>query len=840
MKHRLSFFRNAFETAPVCVALTWDRLCDQLLPHEAWPAGDVPCPRCDGAGCHVCKKTGHVPAKLTCPAWSPAMYPEHARRGKKNAECASIWGGDFDALTAEQLERLIDIVLGRGWALMVYTTYSDWSKRHIDAEGNPSEARLYRVRFLIPLSREVTPDEWPHVWQVINDTLDGLSDPKCKDISRLYFGACTPDLDEAFAHTFEGVPVDADALLDGYTPPPPSPEPTRPTDTAKETVSRARLERYARALSRKRNERDNEAGVLLRKVCNGESFAEDGSRDVTIYRLSLVLAKRFTECDPNSIARHFGPSLALMAREADECPTVDDVAYKIERAQREIIAERIQEQATDLARLQARIRDAFGTDRVDPYRPDEVPANPRWIVQKGTSFYTWVAGEYHGPYSKDEAQNAIIRDLSPATSVGVELFTTSPTGIVVPKSVSKLVRDYGFVADDVAVDLSAQVSYFDEPERTIVEAPCPLRPIEPKHYPEIEAWLAALAGPARLPFLLAWIANLTRLERPCTALFLTGPKSTGKSLGPNGWSRLWTTIGMPTPLEDVLGTNFNDAQLRCPLTFADERLPTDYKGRVLNAELRHYIQARRRPLKRKFLSNADLIGSTRLVISANNEEILATSETMSNNDIDASIERFLWVPCQHAAATVLRSVDHDRWVEDDMIAAHALWLRDNFKWKPNGRFLVHNDDRELHSRLVSGSGMRSSVLQFCVGYLLNPSRLDADARGQYLIRVNMGRLCVNTQALVACWDTYVSNERCPSTGKLAGSIAALATDERVRLTLPNGKRPNYRVIRPEHLKAWAVRTGYASEEQIVEALEVDTEERSKHLGTPQLVKGNTA
>jgi len=824
MQHRLSFFRNAFDRTPAAVGLTWDRLVEVLSTHEFVDPDDVECPSCSGSGCRTCKDAGTVPRKLACEAFSPAYYPEHAGRGNANVEALSLFVADLDDLTEADLEAFVEAAIDRGWACHVFSTYSAGIKPGI------------RARALLPLSREVSPEEWGHVWHALNDALGGFSDPKCKDPARIYFGAYAPVgfEHEAFAETFPGSPVDVGELLDGWEPPPP-PEPTadRTENPQLERVSRDRLERFARALTRKRDERKAEVGALLLQVVRGEPFAESGARDNTIFRMAQELGARFPECDPVSIARHFATSLSIMSAEAPECPTVDDVAYKVERAQHAILAERAQAQADEMASQRQRIRDAFRSDRETPYRPDEIPKRPRWLLQKGNAYYTWVAGTYEGPYTKEEAQNAIIRDLSPAVSAGVELFTVGPTGVVVPKSLGKLVRDYGLVVNDVTVDLSASEARLDEETRTIIEAPTPLREIEPNHDPEIAAWLEALAGEERAPLLLAWIANVTNLAKPCTALFMTGAKHTGKSLLPEGLSRLWTTLGMPTPLEDVLGTNFNDAQLRCPLTFADERLPTDHRGRVLNAELRHFIQARRRPLRRKFLPNADMIGATRLVISANNEEVLATSENLSNHDIEAIVDRYLWIPAQPEAAAVLKRSNTDGWVDGDRIAAHALWLRDNYQWKANGRFIVHSDDTELHSRLVSGSGIRSSVLQFCVGYLLDPKRLDVDARARLLIRVNEGRLCVNTQALVACWDTYVKNEKCPSTGRIAGAVSALAEPGRVRLALPNGKRPNYRMIRLEHLHAWAARTGYATEEQIDEALKVDTEERASHL---QLVK----
>jgi hypothetical protein len=803
VKLAISVFRGARDNAPKAASFAWPEFVDALLPHE-FKAPD---------------------SKLACDAFSPASYPPDVTRGNANVEALSMFVADLDGVPDGVLEVFGQAVERHGWACLMHSTWSNARKPNC-------------VRAILPFSRPVEPDEWPEVYEAINAALGGYSDPACKDPSRLYFGAFAPDepadRDAVWSHVFEGAFVDPDALL-GNPPRSPAKAPDAPDapdiPSGGETVSRAQLDRFAKALGRKRDDKAQEHGALLRKVVDGEPFAEPGARDNTIFALSLTLADRWPEAVPESLAQHFGASLGLMAKQADECPTVEQVAYKIDRAQ-QAIAEAIRK-AEDAHRqaLAQRIRDAFGTDRETPYTDEEIESfgpRPRWLVQKGKNYYCRVADAYRGPYTSDEALNAAIRDLSPAATAGVDLFTITATGIRKPKNLERLVRDYGFIAADVSVSLSAQKAYFDERSRTIVEAPCPLRDIKPKYHAEIDAWLEALAQ-EKAHLLKAWIACVTRLDVPCTALFLTGHKHTGKTLLPEGLSRLWTALGFPTPLEDVLGTNFNDAQLRCPLVFADERLPTDHRGRVLNAELRHYIQARRRPLRRKFLSNADMLGAVRLVISANNEEILATTENLSNHDIGAIVDRYLHIVCDAAAYSYLQKVDASDWVTGNKIAEHALWLRDNFVWQPNGRFLVHGDDAELHSRLISSSGIRSAVLQFCVGYLLDPGPLDNNARGQHWIRVYQGRLCVNTQALVKCWSTYVTNEACPTTGRMSSAIAALATQERVRLSVPGKGRPNYRVIDRDHLIAWAESNGYGTREQVETALAVDTEENAKHL-----------
>jgi len=802
-KLKISIFRGARDNEPKPVAFAWPEFVSAMLPHEPKPEGD----------------------KLKCDAFSPASYPAGATRGNDNVQALSLFVADLDGVTDDAIGTFGNAVERNGWACLMHSTWSNARKPNC-------------MRAILPLSRDVEPDEWPEVYEAINAALGGYSDPACKDPARLYFGAFMPDTPDdiaaAWSHVFDGEPVDVDDLLGN---PPKTPDtapetpPATPTAGGGENVSREALARFSKALGRKRDDKAQEQGALLKKVVDGEPFAEPGARDNTIFRLSLTLADRWPEADAQSLANHFAPSLELMSRQADECPTVEQVAYKIDRAQTAIHEAREQAERAHREAMSQRIRDAFGTDRDTPYTDEEIDAFgplPRWIIQKGKNYYCRVGEAYRGPYTSDEAQNAMLRDLSPATTAGIELFTISAQGVRSPKRLDRLVRDYGFIASDVAVGLSAQRAYFDERSRTIVEAPCPLRDIKPRYHPEIDRWLELLAGD-KAHLLKAWLANVTNLKAPCTALFLTGHKHTGKTLLPEGASRLWTPLGFPTPLEDVLGTNFNDAQLRCPLVFADERLPTDHRGRVLNAELRHYIQARRRPLRRKFLSNADMLGAVRLVISANNEEILATTENLSNHDIGAIVDRYLHIVCRVEAFQYLQTVDSSKWVEGDMIAEHVLWLRDNFKWEPNGRFLVHGDDAELHSRLISSSGIRSAVLQFCVGYLLDPGPLDSNARGQYWIRVHEGRLAVNTQALVRCWSTYVTNEACPTTGRMSSAIAALATEERLRLNVPGKGRPNYRVIAPEHLIAWAEMNQYGSREQVEAALAVDTEDRSRHL-----------
>lgn len=185
--HRFSLFDGARDPWPRGVELPWSRICDELLPHAF--------------------KGEHE--KLDCLAFSPAAYPENTRRGKRYVLGASLWCGDHDGITAEELERLVDCALARSWALLVYSTWS-----HARKPG-------YSIRSVVPLSRVVTPEEWPEFWTIMNTVLGGSADPACKDMSRIYFAPFAPSGDEeaAFSHVWRGIPADVEELLSQTTTP---------------------------------------------------------------------------------------------------------------------------------------------------------------------------------------------------------------------------------------------------------------------------------------------------------------------------------------------------------------------------------------------------------------------------------------------------------------------------------------------------------------------------------------------------------------------------------------------------------------------------------------------
>jgi hypothetical protein len=215
------------------------------------------------------------------------------------------------------------------------------------------------------------------------------------------------------------------------------------------------------------------------------------------------------------------------------------------------------------------------------------------------------------------------------------------------------------------------------------------------------------------------------------------------------------------------------------------------------------------------------VGAIRLIMASNNKNMIETTEALTNQDIEAINERILYVNASPHARDVLDGFGEavSEIVTKDLLASHALYLKENAMRKPSGRFLIKAGDQSLARSLTTHSGIRSIVCQWLVSYLQRPDRYDA--KGDYLIHVRAGELWVNAQALSESWDLYITNARAPTTHRLSQAIAGLAKEGRQQGRFA-GKVVNYRVIDPENLLTWADENGISSREDILTALAKDT------------------
>jgi len=821
MPLNVTFFETIGNVKPdLRYGVTWDELLILLGDHRPWP----------GPTLAAAKKAGPM---YSAAEWQPGHGPSK-EEGDRFLVAVHFGCFDLDDATEDQVAEIVATLPCRYALLSTFShgTFGEGKKAKFrEEDGKKIPVRLSKFRILLEYSRPVLKSEHPHLWARINETLlRGLADSSCRDPGHRYFFPSHPEAPEVPPVKIlgEGPPLDVQRLLgdfvarirvdDGAS------DDGMPTATGAGTpISRDQLRKISDTLSSSKTKSD--IGRAMRLVLKGEEYAEKGQRHGMTFRLVCEVRDRYPLVDGPALAAHFAPSLALMQ------PT---------HITAEVICEMLRgKQAAALEAQHHRIVEAFAATtpgRSSVYNEEELAAfsekldvprdrlKHRWVVQHGASYYLYCDGRYDH-YTVLDVVSAAQRDLAPAISAGVDLMVATQRSVRT-KTASELVNDYGVTATNVVVDFRAQYAKYEDETKTMVEAPCPVR-VSPKYDPQIAKWLELLGGP-KATRLTQWLAATTMLDQPCAALYMEGAPNAGKTLLALGVSRIWTT-DRPATLEEALG-DFNEQIMKCPLIFGDETAPHDHRGKLRTPELREIIQARQRPLKRKFKPNATIKGCIRIILAANNENLLETTEHLTAHDISAIVERFFYLPCQEIAAAYLRDVGPAAirpWLDEDRIAQHCVWLSENIEVPKTSRFLVSGEASDLTRSLASGTGLRAYVCQWLVKYLLSPRPFQSCTQ-RHLVRVRGGRLYVNVQALAENWNLYVPGNP-PSPANLAKALAGLSQPAWQRDLTDPSKIVRFRLVDQSLLLEWATRTDYADENGLDECVAALDEEKSSRV-----------
>lgn len=787
---KISLFRDVFDKTPVVEDTTWSALVAELcLP----PVTGTP--------------------KKQVPLYSPAEYLQDTPRADGNVIALHFVVLDFDHLSPAK-DAAVRASL-YGYEHVLVTSYS-----HDETEA------AYRV--VLPLTRPVPAEDWPAVWTGVTSRIGaGHADLACRNLSRFYHWPSCPPERAHLARSLHriGRPIDPDDITIAASRPP-----TPPTGSM--SITRAHVKTLVAQLKRRKQWR---LGHSLAFVVNGEPFADPGGRDLLAYQLCGEIAEVFPDASPESVAKLFLPSLQAMAADHPHDPPKGDIADKFAR-QVEIkndaaaIAQAaLAKAAKDEATAQAlRIRATIGRDT--PYTPTELAQfatserctpeefQHRWIIHKGASLWVFVAGTYRGPYQTAGVGPTLHALLSPAVSVGVELEKVGAQGVTYSRPAPDLLQYYGTPADHIEADLTQSRATYDAPRRTLIEAPAPLASLTPRYDPLIEEWLSLLGGP-KADLLEQWLSYVTDLAVPCAALYLEGYPGTGKSLLAQGVARLWGRS--PTSLDQAMGA-FNADLSSNPLCFADEKAPTDYRGHSKTEELREFIQATSRPLRRKFQANATLKGAARVIFASNNGNLLAGEADLTQADIQAISDRMLHIQCTPGAASYLTHTDTSQWVDNDLIARHVLFLvqhRPATAHPP--RFLVQDPDGIVAQGLAVHTNIGSAVCNWILEWLNDPVRLRSGKPSldcAHHVHVHNGHIMVNVKTLLQYWGLYDTGYPRVSVRKLARALEAICEKGAVRPGTVLPGRPRFRVVKTEDIVRWAEDVRFDTREHITERI----------------------
>lgn len=770
--------------------------------------------------------------KESVPLFSPAFFPTGFPKTDAHVQGVSFGVIDLDHLNAEKESAVLEILGGLPFPWYLYTTHS---------HGLGGEAAL---RILVEFLQPVAGSQWEPFWSRFKAIFERPSiglfvDPKCRNAARFYFVPSCPQSRSHLAR-FERSnlppgtpPFDPSSLLYNVSGSIVVPGTLIPrgdslggariieaTGGGTRHVSRAALETLQARLSRKKLR----AGKTLKAVLDGVAWGEKGERDTLLFQLAGAIAAEFPDGNVNDIADHFTLSLGALN---DSEYSIELVRDKLHRAQVRVAEEKEAKELTERLDRATRIKSAFiefGQDRDTPYTETEIAGFAtlagvsitdfarRWILQSGSAFYVYCNARYIGPFGREDISSAARKYLAPAP---IELDETSPGGKKkTPIRFETLLANHGTHVRRIVVDLNSDVTVLDTGESTLIEATCPVRGLESRFDPLIDEWLRIMAG-ERYNLIREWLSWLTTLDQPCAALYLQGASGTGKSLFAKGVARIWTTEN-PTTMAQALHPTHNESLCRCPLVFADEKMPDTARGVKDTGRLREFIQEESRPLMRKYLPDASMRGATRTVIAANNLNLLHTGEHLTADDIQAIADRIIHVPIAPEAGEWLaaRREQIAEWVSGDRIAMHALWHVAHYPKAANPpRFLVQAPRGALHLEIGTGTSLGGAVAHWLVSWILEPSKLWngrslVGSAGRITYNVETREVYVSANCLTDNWETYRTNYPIEKANIRAVGLALGAISTRRGSYLFSGGRSNIHVVPLEHLLAWGEESGF--------------------------------
>lgn len=700
------------------------------------------------------------------PLFSPCEFDG---RGKTKDCAVQVWFGvlDFDSVSLSDFQA----ALSRADALdaFAYSTHSHGPEQ-------------LKARLVVRWSRPVPAGEYRSAWLALAQAFPG-ADAQCKDANRFYYTpSCPPNGAPAFWRSSGG------ALWDPATlPAAEAPGAAPALDLLPPAALRRTLKKWARSPSAELRA----VSGLLELGLDGKPMAAEGARDATLFRLACALAPEYPTTDPRALAAELSGSLSQWG--AGDRPWGDLLAEKIARKQAEVLGARTAGADGLSSRQSENVQLSLG--RAHPYTPEELaelsaahpwPLRRRWLAAWGNSVYALVDGSYRGPWQGLSCGPALAQALAPATSAGVSVYGFDPKGEVKLRSPAELVEQFGVALDRVEADMTASRAYLAAPPgRVLVEAPCPLRDLEPVWDPEVAHWLALLCGDqpgregSKQKALLDWLAVVTELSAPAPALYLWGTSGAGKNLLAYGLAKLWSSS--PCPLSAAM-SDFNDEILRCPLVFGDERIP-DRNGVPRTEELRELVTQCEFTVNRKHAQRFVARGSVRVVLSANAPNLTSRNAELSADDVKALGDRLISVRCTPAARAFLESLSTETWARGgDRIAQHALWLREAARAgtrpvAPGTRLAVAADAAELVATIRVSSGVRWQVLYWVCSYLRAPEIHLRGCGGKPAIQVTGGVVSIAPSRLPECWGHYLGQERPPTVEKVLSAVRALTSGE---------------------------------------------------------------
>ena len=289
--------------------------------------------------------------------------------------------------------------------------------------------------------------------------------------------------------------------------------------------------------------------------------------------------------------------------------------------------------------------------------------------------------------------------------------------------------------------------------------------------------------------------------------------------------------------------SFNARIAKQPLVYADEQIPETFRGEPRTEELRELITASTFMINEKNRPASACRGSARVIIGANNFNVISRKAELTPEDAQALADRFILIDAGTEDSAPAKDYltsnggpDFTRsWVDGDGIAKHALWLRDEVLagrrvLQRGSRFIIPGDAHELVMALQTNSRVPSDLLEWVWQFLQDPAKHVAACVGRPLACVvRDGQIWISPRNVLQAWDHYMGQERAPTANMFDRTTRGILVSERKggRLRLgKDGRAGKYQRLNLAALVSWL----HSRDENLSELpklLAVDTEQLGK-------------
>lgn len=490
---------------------------------------------------------------------------------------------------------------------------------------------------------------------------------------------------------------------------------------------------------------ENYSPDLVVRLISGRPVADPGDRDNALMRAIGAIFAYADSADPKVPFKLL--SYSVHKDTSEGAPSVGNLWSKCKRLADKQWDERERMAALKESMMRKKRETAADAAGKEGTSVEELKRRLVIYLNGGSNYYVFNerTNRYYGPVGSNGLVERL-ETLSPSLITRSLLRSASGAS----RSDKDILSAYGTPVEAVEMRVGENGARFDAGGNRLIAGVWELRSgLEAEYNEDIANWLQLLGGdnPEKL---LDWIATVADNKLPSCAIYLRGPKQCGKSLLAHGLARLW---GQPfTPYRNAV-TRFNGPILRSPLVVLDEGLSENQSS----AAFREFVAANDITVERKYQAPITLVGSPRVLITSNNDDALRIRDEVGVDDLSAITDRIGWIEVDPKAGDFLQQLGGRLsgtagWVDEDMIAKHALWLRENRKVTPGDRFIVPGWKHDKLEQLPGRMSGTAEVLT-TIAYHLADRAGGKPAPGAYGIVPTEKIVYVNVPALVLYWES---------------------------------------------------------------------------------------